>query len=155
MSVRKSGSKAVSCEPVLKLRGVLFVPKRPDGGRDDGAYPSAVCDRGATKPEAFSAKTLRAAGLLSGACVGSAVTAHCRDAPASPPWPQPKSLAAESHAFLKQTLKIVGAARGDEAGPVLEFGLPVPDTLRQGEGPHLLADYFRVEERLGFKSHLD
>src|SRR5712671_5850385 len=26
--VRKYGSRAVSCEPVLKLRGVLFVPKR-------------------------------------------------------------------------------------------------------------------------------
>src|SRR5260221_8845074 len=83
------------------------------GWRDDGAYPSAVCDGGATKPEAFSAKTLRAAGLLSWACVGSAVTAPCRDAPSSPPWPQPKSLAAGPHAILKQTLKIVGAARGD------------------------------------------
>jgi hypothetical protein len=45
----------------------------------------------------FSAKTLRAAGLLTVAGVGSVVTARCGDAPTSPPWPQPKSLAA---AFL-------------------------------------------------------
>ncbi len=50
----------------------------------------------------FSAKTLRAAGLLSAACVDSAITARCGDAPASPPWPQPKSLAAGPHAILKQ-----------------------------------------------------
>jgi hypothetical protein len=41
---------------------------------------------------------------LSAAGVGSAVTAHCGDAPASPPWPQPKSLAAGPHAILKQAL---------------------------------------------------
>jgi hypothetical protein len=50
--------------------------------------------------------------------------------------------------------EIVRAAGGDEAGPVLEFGLPVPHTLRQIEGPHLLADDFRVEERFGFEGHL-
>ena len=37
---------------------------------------------------------------------------------------------------------------------MLEFGLPVPHALRQGEGPHLLADDFRVEERFGFERHL-
>ncbi len=35
----------------------------------------------------FSSKPLRAAGLLAVACVGSALTARCGDAPASPPWP--------------------------------------------------------------------
>ncbi len=54
---------------------------------------------------AFSAKTLRAAGLLSAACVESAVTARCGDAPASPPWPRPKSLTAGPHAILKQALR--------------------------------------------------
>ena len=42
---------------------------------------------------AVSPKTLRAAGLLPVASVGSAVAARCGDAPASPPWPPPKSLA--------------------------------------------------------------
>ena len=51
-------------------------------------------------------------------------------------------------------LEIVGAAGGDEAGPVLEFGLPVRDTFRQGEGADLLADDLRVKEGLGFDSHV-
>ena len=37
---------------------------------------------------------------------------------------------------------------------MLEFGLPVRHALRQAEGPHLLADDFRVEERFGFECHL-
>jgi len=45
----------------------------------------------------FSPKTLRAAGLLPVAGVGSVVTARCGDAPTSPSWPQTKFLAA---AFL-------------------------------------------------------
>ena len=50
------------------------------------------------------AKILRAAGLLAAAGVGSALTARCGDARASPPWPQPKSLAAGPHAIFKQSL---------------------------------------------------
>jgi len=53
---------------------------------------------------AFSAKILRAAGLLSVACVGSVVTARFGDAPPSPPWPQPKSLAEAPLVVLKQAL---------------------------------------------------
>ena len=49
---------------------------------------------------------------------------------------------------------VIRAAGGDEAGPMLEFGLPVLHTLRQVEGPHLLADDLRVEERFGFERHL-
>ena len=37
---------------------------------------------------------------------------------------------------------------------MLEFGLRVRNTLRQAEGPHLLADDFRVEEWFRFKGHL-
>ena len=51
-------------------------------------------------------------------------------------------------------LEIVRAARDDEGGLVLEFGLPVPHALRQAEGSHLLADDFRVEERFRFECHL-
>src|SRR5258708_38014496 len=54
---------------------------------------------------AFCAKTLRAAGLLSGPCVGSVLTARCGDAPASPSWPQLKSLAAGFHAILNRLPK--------------------------------------------------
>ena len=51
-------------------------------------------------------------------------------------------------------LELVGAAGGDEPGPVLEFGLPVPRLLGQVERPHLLTQDFRVEERFGFDSQL-
>jgi hypothetical protein len=49
-------------------------------------------------------------------------------------------------------LEIVRAAGSDEVGPVLELGLPVRDRLREVEGPHLLADDLRMEERFGFES---
>src|SRR5216683_3563433 len=54
---------------------------------------------------AFSAKTLRAAGLLPVAGVGSFLTARCGDARNSPPWPQPKSLAAAPLVVSKQALR--------------------------------------------------
>src|SRR6185295_3503598 len=62
--------------------------------RDEGAYPQRSVTEEQRSQAALSPKTLRAAGLLSVAGVGSLVTAHCGDAPPSPPWPQPKSLAA-------------------------------------------------------------
>ena len=56
---------------------------------------------------------------------------------------------------LTVTEQLVKAIRrSPEAGPVLKFGLPVRHALRQVEGPHLLAEDFRVEERLGFERHL-
>ena len=51
-------------------------------------------------------------------------------------------------------LEIIRPPRGDKAGPMLEFGLPVRHALRQVEGPHLLAEDFRVEERFRFECHL-
>jgi len=56
-------------------------------------------------PAAFCAKTLRAAGLLPVAGVGSVVTARCGDAPTSPPWPPPKSLAAGPRAVFRRALR--------------------------------------------------
>ncbi len=53
---------------------------------------------------AFCPKTLRAAGLLPVAGVGSFLTARCGDARNSPPWPRPKSLAAGPLLILKQAL---------------------------------------------------
>ena len=51
-------------------------------------------------------------------------------------------------------LEIIRPPRGDKAGPVLELGLPLPRALRQAEGPHLLAEDFRMEERFRFERHL-
>ena len=73
--------------------------------RDEGGYPQRSPTEEQRSQPAFSTKTLRAAGLLSVAGVGSTVTARCGDAPASPPWPQPKSLAAGPHAIFRQALK--------------------------------------------------
>src|SRR6266542_6645484 len=73
--------------------------------RDEGGYPQRSLTEEQRSQPAPSAKTLRAAGLLSVACVGSDLTARCGDARSSPPWPQPKSLAAGPHAILKQALR--------------------------------------------------
>ncbi len=54
---------------------------------------------------AFPAKTLRAVDLLTWACVGSSVIAHCGDIPDSPPWPKPKSLTAGPLAIFRQALR--------------------------------------------------
>jgi hypothetical protein len=68
---------------------------------------------------AFSQKTLREAGLLPAAGVGSVVTARCGDAPTSQsaqyescplcglPWPQPKSSASEPLVVFKQALTTI------------------------------------------------
>ena len=59
---------------------------------------------------AFGATTLRAAGLLAVDCVGSVVTARCGDAPPSPPYPHPKSLAAAPLPVCSQALKLAQVA---------------------------------------------
>ena len=56
-------------------------------------------------PAAFCAKTLRAAGLLPVAGVGSVVTARCGDAPTSPPCPPSQSLAAGPCAIFRRALR--------------------------------------------------
>ena len=62
---------------------------------------------------AFPSKTLRAAGRVPTAGVGSVLTARCGDALArvetpSPPWPQPKSLAAALRAIFRPALRVIG-----------------------------------------------
>jgi len=89
-------------QPLFKS---LFSRPRPRARRDEGASPQGGCDRGATKPAALGAKTLRAAGLLPLARVGSFLTARCGDARNSPPGPSPKSLAAGPLPILKQALR--------------------------------------------------
>ena len=73
--------------------------------RDERAYPPAVCKRGATRPDGLLREN--PPGGESFACgrrwLGPYST-RCGDARASPPWPQPKSLAAGPHAILKQAL---------------------------------------------------
>src|SRR5687767_7800786 len=58
--------------------------------RDEGEYPWGSSTEEQRSQPAFSAKTLRAAGLLPAACVGSDLTARCGDARSSPPWPTAK-----------------------------------------------------------------
>jgi hypothetical protein len=56
----------------------------------------------------------------------------------------------EQLAFLEG----IGAAGGDKAGPVVEFGLAGDGLLGENEGTHLLAQDLRVEQRFGFDGHL-
>src|SRR5713101_3330232 len=86
-------------------RGAVFVERAGWRGATKENIPGGSSTEEQRSQAALSAKTLRAAGLLSVACVGSAVTARCGDAPASPPWPQPKSLAAAPLVIFKQALR--------------------------------------------------
>ena len=104
----------LSNSPLLpaRLRACFKIPWGPvfaEKAEWRGATREHTQDGSVTEEQrsqaAFSAKTLRAAVLLAVARVGSPVTARFGDAPASPPWPQPKSLAAGPHAILKQALK--------------------------------------------------
>jgi len=80
--------------------------------RDEGAYPQRSVTEEQRSQTAFCPKTLRAAGLLPVARVGSLLTARCGDARNSPPWPRPKSLAAGPLLILKQTLKAQDGSAG-------------------------------------------
>ena len=94
-----------SLRACLKIpRGAVFAAKA--GGR--GATREHTRQWSVTEEQrsqtALAAKTLRAAGLLAAAGVGSVVTARGGDAPTSPPWPPPKSLAAEPHGVFRRAL---------------------------------------------------
>src|SRR6266436_1039794 len=90
----------------LKItRGAVFGEKAGWRGATKENIPGGSSTEEQRSQPAFSTKTLRAAGLLPVAGVGSAVTARCGDAPASPPWPQPKSLAAAPLVVFKQALR--------------------------------------------------
>ena len=96
----------------VELRACLKIPWGPvfvekagwRGATREHPRSGAVTEEQRSQP-AFSAKTLRAAGLLPAASVGSAVTARCEDAPTSPPWLQPKSLAAGLYGIFRQALR--------------------------------------------------
>src|SRR6266446_5202044 len=75
-------------------RGAVFGEKAGWRGATKENIPGGSSTEEQRSQTVFSAKTLRAAGLLSVAGVGSFLTARCGDARNSPPWPQPKSLAA-------------------------------------------------------------
>src|SRR5215472_5604141 len=95
------------------LKGVVFVEKAGWQGATKENIPGGSSTEepnvglAIRSQTAFSAKTLRAAGLLSVACVGSAVTARYGDAPASPPRPRPKSLAAARFRIFRQALTVL------------------------------------------------
>jgi hypothetical protein len=96
------GTKLRAC--LKTARDPVFRGKRCMARRATGASPKRAVTEEQRSQTAFCAKTPRAAVLLAAACVGSVVTARCGDAPASPPWPQPKSLAAGPLGVFKQAL---------------------------------------------------
>jgi len=85
-------------------RGAVFAGRAGWRGATQGAYPQRSVTEEQRSNAALPAKTLRAAALLAGAGVGSALTARCGDARTSPPCPQPKPLAAAPLAILRQAL---------------------------------------------------
>src|SRR5713226_4613683 len=85
-------------------RGAVFGEKAGWRGATKENIPGGSSTEEQRSQTAFSPKTLRAAGLLSVAGVGSFLTARCGDARHSPPWPQPKSLAAAPLVVSKQAL---------------------------------------------------
>src|SRR6267378_6335203 len=89
-------------------RGAAFGEKAGWRGATKENIPGGSSTEEQRSQTAFSAKTLRAAGLLSVAGVGSFLTARCGDARNSPPWPQPKSLAAAPLVVSKQALSVGG-----------------------------------------------
>jgi len=93
-----------------KLRGALFSRKRPAGATKEN-IPGGSSTEEQRSQTAFCPKTLRAAGLLPVASVGSFLTARCGDARNSPPWPQPKSLAAAPLVVSKQALRLADNCR--------------------------------------------
>src|SRR5713226_139096 len=86
-------------------RGAVFGEKAGWRGATKENIPGGSSTEEQRSQTAFSPKTLRAAGLLSVAGVGSFLTARCGDARNSPPWPQPKSLAAAPLVVSKQALR--------------------------------------------------
>src|SRR5436190_14617881 len=89
----------------LKIRkGAVFVPRAGWRGATKENIPRGSSTEEQRSQPACGAKTLRAAGLLSVAGVGSVLTARCGDARTSPPWPQPKSLAAAPFLIFSQAL---------------------------------------------------
>ena len=89
--------------------GPVFAPRAAWRGASASALAPENTPCGSSTEEqrsqaALGAKTLRAAGLLPVACVGSFLTARCGDARNSPPWPQPKSPAARPLVVFKQAL---------------------------------------------------
>ena len=91
-------------------RGPVFGQKAGSRGATREALRAATTEqlrrhsRAGRRQTAFCPKTLRAAGLLPVAGVGSFLTARCGDARNSPPWPRAKSLAAGLLLILKQAL---------------------------------------------------
>src|SRR5260370_40619758 len=92
------------------LRACFKISRGPVFGQKAGWRGAATTEqlrwhsRAGRSQAAFCPKTLRAAGLLPVAGVGSFLTARCGDARDSPPWPRPKSLAAGLLLILKQAL---------------------------------------------------
>src|SRR4030095_8760258 len=102
--------------------GPVFAAKARWQGATREHTPKGSVTEEQRRQRGFGAKTLRAAVLLSRAGVGSAVTARCGDAPASPPWPRPKPHAAGPIAIFRQALMFVtplgplGQQKGEDPG---------------------------------------
>ena len=104
--VPKTHPNALRIRACLKIRkGAVFGPQAGWRGATKENIPGGSSTEEQRSQPACGAKTLRAAGLLAVAGVGSVLTARCGDARTSPPWPQPKSLAAAPFPIFRQALQ--------------------------------------------------
>lgn len=85
--------------------GAVFEQKAGWRGATKENTPCGSSTEEQRSQTAFCSKTLRAVGLLALTRVGSVVTARSGDAPTSPPWPNPKCLAAAPPAIFRQALR--------------------------------------------------
>src|SRR5436190_21940329 len=103
----------------LKIRkGAVFAPEAGWRGATKENIPRGSSTEEQRSQPACGEKPLRAAGLLAVAGVGSVLTARCGDARTSPPWPQPKSLAAAPFPIFRQALTIPAVACAAAEGNV-------------------------------------
>ena len=104
---RKHQFEIQNLRACLKIpRGAVFAEKAEWRGATKENTLRGSSTEEQRSQTALCTKTLRAVGLLSLAGVGSVVTARCGDAPPSPPWPKPKSLAAAPLVIFRQALRL-------------------------------------------------
>src|SRR5439155_21920330 len=122
------------------IKGAVFAESAVWRGATKENIPCGSLTEEQRSQTVFSVKTLRASSLLPVACVGSAVTARCGDAPASPPWPQSKSLAAAPLRVFKRAVSRCGSPnrqrsqpRGSGPGPLAVLVIRAADQAVQIE----------------------
>src|SRR5215218_8897471 len=110
----QTGQAAQRTTHIIQLRaclkiwkGAVCAPQAGWRGATKENIPGGSSTEEQRSQPACGMQTLRAAVLLALAGVGSVLTARCGDARTSPPWPQPKSLAAAPFLIFRLALRAI------------------------------------------------